>query len=163
MGMQRTQSIVTLFGWTVAIYALAAIAGLGSASAPEVYATFNKPNWAPPASLFGPAWGLLYTMIAIAGWLVWRDHRFTGAKIAFTIFAGQLILNVLWSWVFFAWQSGMLAFLNISLLMLMISANILAFWRLKPVAALLLLPYLLWVIFAACLNYSIWQMNPSLL
>ncbi len=162
--MSRTQNILTLIAWTTAIYLLAAIAGIGSANAPEIYPIFDKPDWAPPAQIFGPAWGLLYTLIAVAGWLVWRKHRFNATSLAFSLYAGQLIVNVLWSWLFFAWQDGLLAFVNIVVLVGLIIANMMAFWRLGSTsAALLMAPYLLWVIFAACLNFSIWQMNPTIL
>lgn len=162
--MASKQSLISLTIWLAAIYSLAAIAGFGSMTAPEVYASFSLPSWAPPASAFGPAWGVLYTMIAISGWLVWRDRTIREAGITFALFGTQMLANVLWSWFFFAWQSGLLAFLNILSLVVLLLATIIAIWRLNEiVAAMLLLPYLIWVCFAACLNFAVWQMNPNLL
>lgn len=164
MSLVSKHSLISLAIWFAGIYLLAAIAGFGSITAPEVYASFSLPSWAPPASIFGPVWGVLYTMIAISGWLVWRENEIGRNPLTFTLFTLQMLANVLWSWLFFAWQSGLFAFLNILALVVLLIALILAVWRLNAIlAALLLVPYLVWVGFAACLNFTIWQMNPTLL
>lgn len=164
MTIETNKSLIHLTVWIAVIYGLAAIAGYGSLTAPEVYKSFTRPTWAPPGSIFGPVWATLYTMIAISGWLVWPKNKITKTKATFALFVAQMLANVLWSWFFFAWQSGLFAFLNILLLVILLLSTITAFWRLNArVAALLLVPYLIWVSFAAYLNFTIWQMNPTLL
>ncbi len=79
------------------------------------------------------------------------------------LFLAQLIANALWSWLFFAWQLGWLAFVEIVLLWSLIVANIVSFWSVRPLAGVLLVPYLLWVSFAAALSYALWQINPQIL
>ena len=101
--------------------------------------------------------------MAIAAWLVWRSGGFHSNRIALSLFLVQLALNALWSWLFFAWQRGALAFVDILVLWALIVVTLVAFWRVRPVAGALLIPYLLWVSFAAALNYSLWQLNPQLL
>lgn len=142
-------------------YLAAGIGALGSMNAPVFYQQLQLPDWAPPAWLFGPVWTTLYTLMAIAAWLVWRSSKH--ATPALWLYFGQLVVNALWSWLFFGWYLGALAFANIMLLLTLIIATALCFWRYKPLAALLLVPYLLWVSFAAVLNFSIWQLNPGVL
>jgi tryptophan-rich sensory protein len=98
--------------------------------------------------------------MGISAWLVWREHGFRGAGVALKLFAAQLLANALWSWLFFAWQQGAVAFVEICVLWLLIAATMVAFWRLHRVAALLLAPYLAWVSFAAALNFALWRLNP---
>ena len=102
-------------------------------------------------------------MMAISAWLVWRVDGFRAQSTALTLFLVQLAVNSLWSWLFFAWHLGSLSFIDIILLWLLIVLTLLAFWRVRVLAGLLLVPYLLWVSFAAVLNYSIWQLNPEML
>jgi translocator protein len=106
---------------------------------------------------------MLYLLMGIAAWLVWRGPGFRGARIALALFLVQLAANALWTWLFFAWQKGALAFGEILVLWTLILATVIAFWRVRPLAGALLLPYLAWVSFACALSYSIWQMNPRLL
>lgn len=127
------------------------------------YAKLVRPDWAPPASVFGPVWTVLYLLMGVAAWLVWRVGGFQAARFALTLFLVQLALNALWSWLFFGWHRGALAFADIVLLWLAILATLVAFWRISLLAGVLLVPYFLWVSFAAALNYSIWQRNPELL
>ena len=122
-----------------------------------------QPTWAPPAWLFGPVWSLLYAMMAVAAWLVWRDGGWQKNRAALTLFVLQLGFNALWSWLFFAWHMGAWAFADIALLWLLIATTIACFWRVRRLAGALLIPYLLWVSFAAMLNYSVWQLNPQIL
>jgi tryptophan-rich sensory protein len=145
------------------IVAIAAAAGaVASADAPTFYSALHQPAWAPPAALFGPVWTALYALMAIAAWLVWRP-RSTAARPALTLFLLQLVLNALWSWLFFAWHRGAGAMLDLVLLWMLILATTIAFWRQRPLAGALLLPYLAWVSFAGVLNYWMWQANPGLL
>tara|TARA_R110002126_G_scaffold98045_7_gene228079 strand:- start:6027 stop:6515 length:489 start_codon:yes stop_codon:yes gene_type:complete len=142
-------------------YLAAAIGALGSLNAPAFYSDLQLPAWAPPAWLFGPVWSALYTLMAIAAWLVWRSSK--QHRAALGLYYGQLAVNALWSWLFFAWYQGGLAFANITVLLVLIIVTLLSFWRRHKLAALLLVPYVIWVSFAAVLNFSIWQLNPALL
>src|SRR5690242_8847322 len=98
-----------LLGLLGALLVTFAAAGLGAAAsihAAAFYAELNRPSWAPPANVFGPVWSVLYSMMAIAAWLVWRSEGENRRALA--IFAAQLIANALWSWLFFAWHKGAL-------------------------------------------------------
>jgi translocator protein len=101
--------------------------------------------------------------MGISAWLVWRKHRFHAAATALALFGAQLLVNALWTWLFFAWRLGALAFFEILVLWLLIAATMRCFWPLHRIAALLLLPYLAWVSFAAALNLALWRLNPSVL
>jgi translocator protein len=145
----------------VAVLATALIGGIGAQDAPAFYAQLRLPRWAPPASVFGPVWTALYIAMAVAAWLVARsgqEHR--GALVLFGL---QLIPNAAWSLLFFEWKSGWLAFADIVLLAVLLALTVRAFWRAKPLAAVLLLPYLGWVLFATALTWAAWQGNPGLL
>lgn len=139
-------------------------AGLGSWLTPPSiegwYSGLVKPAWTPPNWLFGPVWSALYLCMAIAAWLVWRSAGFSGARFALGLFSVQLVLNVCWSAIFFWAHRPGLAFAEIVLLWVLILATTVAFRPLSRVAALLMTPYLLWVAYAATLNYGIWRLNP---
>jgi tryptophan-rich sensory protein len=156
-------TVLSLVGWLLLCFAAAALGAIASANAPEFYAQLARPAWAPPAWLFGPVWAVLYLLMAIAAWLVWRERGFRGAPVAIGLFTIQLGLNSLWSWLFFAWHLGALSFVEIVVLWGLILATTVAFWRVRPLSGALLLPYFAWVTFAAALNYAIWQLNPRLL
>lgn len=157
------KQILGLVGWLVASFAASAVGAVASVQAKSFYGQLIQPVWAPPAWLFGPVWSLLYALMAIAAWLVWRAGGFRGNRIALAFFSAQLVFNALWSWLFFAWQLGALAFADILLLWVLIVATLVAFWRVRPLAGALFIPYLLWVSFAAVLNYAVWQLNPQIL
>lgn len=159
----RQQQVFGLVAWLALSFITAAIGSVASIQAASFYAELIRPGWSPPAAVFGPVWTLLYTLMGIAAWLVWRVNGFNRAGIALMLFLSQLALNALWSWLFFYWQQGALAFADIILLWFFIAATLVAFWRIHKFAAVLLVPYLLWVSFAAVLNYSLWQLNPQLL
>ena len=159
----RQKQVMGFAGWLVVCFVAAAIGGAASVQAGPFYTQLVRPEWAPPASLFGPVWTVLYALMAIAAWLVWRVNGFRAARVALTLFLVQLALNALWSWLFFGWHRGGLAFADIVVLWALIVATVIAFWRIRPWAGALLLPYLLWVSFASALNYSVWQLNPQLL
>jgi tryptophan-rich sensory protein len=165
MGMEARQesgSIGGAAGWFVLVVVVAAIGAAASVDAGDFYATLARPAWAPPASVFGPAWTVLYLMMAIAAVLAWRAQG-PGKSVAMALFAMQLAFNGLWSWLFFGFHLGALALIDIALLWLVVLATIRAFWRLRPLAGALLVPYLLWISFAAALNFAVWRMNPGLL
>lgn len=161
--ISTSAQIVGLFGWLLVSFATGGIGGLASVNAAGFYGQLAQPAWAPPAWLFGPVWSLLFVLMGIAAWLVWRVHGFRNARPALTLYAMQLLANALWSWLFFAWHQGALAFAEVLLLWLLIAATIASFWRLQRLAALLLVPYLAWVTFAALLNFTLWRLNPALL
>lgn len=163
MTLSKQQQIVGFIGWLAICFAAAAIGSVASARAGSFYLSLERPSWAPPGSVFGPVWTFLYASMAVAAWLVWRERGFRFAGTALILFLVQLALNALWSWLFFAWRLGGPAFVHILLLWPMIVATLIAFWRIRPLAGALLIPYLLWVSFAAVLNYSVWQLNPQLL
>lgn len=157
------RSILALVGFLLASLVTGGIGSLANARSPEFYGQLDRPGWSPPASVFGPVWTTLYVMIAVAGWLVWRRTGLRGARGAFTLFGVQLALNALWTWLFFAWRQGALATFEIVVLWLAIAATIVAFWRVRPLAGALMLPYLAWVSFATALTISLWQRNPQIL
>jgi tryptophan-rich sensory protein len=158
--MTRKQQVLGFVGWFVLVFAAAAAGAIASIQAAQFYGTLTRPSWAPPSWLFAPVWNVLYLLMTIAVWLVWR-HRATRA--ALTLFISQLALNALWSWLFFTWHQGRWAFIEIIVLWFLIAATVLAFWRIRALAGALLLPYLAWVSFASALAYQTWRLNPSLL
>jgi benzodiazapine receptor len=123
------------------------------------YAALAKPAWTPPNWVFGPVWSLLYLAMAVAAWMVWRQVGFPRAASALNLFAVQLVLNVCWSAIFFGAHRPGLALAEILLLWLVILATLVAFRPFSRIAAWLLAPYLIWVAFAAALNFSIWRLN----
>ena len=161
--LTRQQQFVGLVAWLLGSFIAAGIGGAASIQAGPFYAELVRPEWAPPSSVFGPVWTALYALMGIAAWLVWRVAGFRAAKTALTLFLAQLALNALWSWLFFAWHRGDLAFADILLLWALIVATLIAFWRISPLAGALLVPYLVWVSFASALNYAVWQLNPQVL
>lgn len=161
--LSRTRQALGLLGWLLLAFAAAAIGGFASASAGTFYGELVRPSWAPPGWLFGPVWSVLYVLMGISAWLVWRARDFAGVKSALLVFIVQLAANALWTWLFFVWRQGGLAFAEILLLWVLIAATIGLFWRVSRLAAVLLLPYLAWVSFALALTLSIWRLNPGLL
>ncbi|WP_405426763.1 TspO/MBR family protein [Streptomyces erythrochromogenes] len=139
-------------------YGVAALGAFASADAGMVYESLDRPAWAPPAWLFGPVWTALYATIGIAAWLVWRHPDRDRVRTALVWWSVQLALNVAWTPLFFAARQYGLALLDILLLLAALSATVVRFRRLSRPAALLLVPYLLWVAFASALNASIWQL-----
>jgi tryptophan-rich sensory protein len=125
----------------------------------EWYAALSKPPWNPPNWLFGPVWSVLYLLMAISVWLVWRKEGISGAILPLSVFLLQLILNAAWSWLFFGLHEPSWALIEILGLWLTILVNIILFWRISSISGILLLPYLAWVTFAAFLNYTLWRLN----
>jgi translocator protein len=152
-----------LAGWVGLTGAAGALGGLASRNASAFYDALNKPAWAPPPWLFGPVWSVLYLMMAVAAWIVWKERGWSGARTALGLFCTQLVFNALWTWLFFVWHNGGLAFAEIIVLVVLIVATILTFARVSRLAFLLLVPYLVWVLFATALTISVWLRNPTLL
>ncbi len=127
---------------------------------PSWYAALKKPWFTPPGWLFGPAWITLYLLMAVAAYLVWQKGlAFPGARAALAVFLLQLLLNALWSPVFFGLRSPLAGAAVIVLLWLAIGLTTILFWNITQAAALLLIPYLLWVTYASALNISIYFLN----
>ncbi len=133
---------------------------LGSFFMPgDWFDSLRKPSWNPPGWIFGPVWTVLYTMMAVAAWLVWRQGGWGKQRKPLLIFLAQLVLNAAWTPLFFGLHQPGLALIDIALLWFGIIAMIAAFWRVHHAAAALLVPYLAWVSFAAFLNFTIWRLN----
>jgi translocator protein len=131
----------------------------GAVTAPAVlewYPTLNKPSWNPPSWLFAPVWTVLYVMMAVAAWLVWKTGN---SRAALTLWGGQLALNLAWSILFFGARAPGLALIEIFVMWLSIAATIFLFAQKSKVAAYLMVPYLCWVSFAAALNAAIVMLN----
>ena len=157
------EALLGLIGWLVLAYAASAIGAIASVEAAAFYGQLVQPAWAPPPWLFGPVWTALYTMMGVAAWLVWREGGFAANRVALALFLLQLGLNALWSWLFFTWRLGGIAFAEMLVLWAFILATLIAFWKVRTAAGALLVPYLLWVTFAAMLNFTLWQQNPQVL
>ena len=162
-GVSPGVSVLGLIGW-IAITALAAAIGSAAAVNSRVfYEALQRPAWAPPGSVFGPVWTVLYLAMAVAAWMVWKARHFVGARVALILFMVQLFLNALWTWLFFSWHQGALAFLEVILLWIAVAMTMNLFRRVRPMAGTLLIPYLGWVTFAAVLTYALWKANPGVL
>jgi len=147
-----------LGAWLAFCYAAAATGFLVSQG--EWFARLKTPSWNPPSWLFGPVWTLLYAMMAVAAWLVWRNGGWKAHRWALGIFSLQWLFNALWTPLFFGAHLIGIAFIDIMLLWTALLATCVLFWRVSRPAGALLAPYLAWVSFAAVLNYSIWRLNP---
>ena len=156
----KTKNIITL----IICLAIPQIAGgIGAlATTPNIdswYASIIKPSFNPPNWIFGPVWTFLFLLMGIALYFVWTSKQNKARTIGLRVFGIQLILNIVWSYLFFAMHRPDLAFLEIIILLLAIIANMIAFYSIKKTSAYLLAPYLAWVIFASALNFAIWQLN----
>lgn len=160
--LSTTRQLLGLAGWLALAFAAAAVGAVASVQAADFYGQLVRPAWAPPAGIFGPVWTVLYLLMGVAAWLVWREEGEKRAA-ALALFVIQLAVNALWSWLFFGWKLGGLAFGDVLLLLALIAATLFAFWRVRPLAGVLLIPYLAWVAFASALTWSVWQANPGAL
>lgn len=161
--MAQIRSIGALVAWIAVSLAAGAVGGVASVNAGAFYGQLDRPPWAPPGWLFGPVWTALYVLMGIAAWLVWREAGWAAARAAFVLFFAQLALNALWTWLFFAWRNGALALAGIVVLLIFIVGTIIAFGRVSRPAAVLLVPYLCWVLFATALTAAVWSRNRGVL
>ena len=159
----RQRQILGLAAWMLVSFTAASIGAVASITAADFYEDLTRPNWAPPGWLFAPVWSVLYVLMGLAAWLVWRSHGFKAGRTGLVLFISQLAANALWTWLFFAWRQGAAAFVEILILWALIVATAVSFWRLNTLAGVLLLPYLAWVTFAGALTFSVWRLNPGLL
>lgn len=150
-------SSIALFGFIVACFVTAFAGSLYRPG--DWYEQLAKPSWRPPNWLFAPVWTVLYLVIAVSGWLVWRKAGFGGAALPLFVYSVQLILNAAWSPIFFGLHRPDLGFFDILMLWLSIATTIVLFYPIHAAAALLLVPYLAWVTFATALNFAIWRLN----
>jgi tryptophan-rich sensory protein len=125
----------------------------------EWYISIAKPTWTPPGWLFGPVWAILYLSMSVSVWLVWRERSQTGVLLPLGAYLVQLLVNGLWSWVFFGLRMIGLALIDLLVLLLLIAVTFSLFLGIRRAAGVLLIPYLLWVCFAGALNFQIWRMN----
>lgn len=153
---QRTQ-VLGFAAWLAFCYAAAGTAFFVSMNG--WFEALNKPSWNPPSWLFGPVWTLLYAMMGVAAWLVWRVGGWKANRRALGVFCLQWLYNVLWTPLCFGAHRPGWAFVDIVFLWFALVATILLFWRVNRLAGALLLPYLAWVTFAAALNLTTWRMN----
>ncbi len=149
---------MTLIGWLGLSFAAAGTAAFVSTD--DWYLGLNKPAWNPPAWVFAPTWTFLYATMAVAAWLVWREGGWRAQGRALGLFLLQWALNALWTPLFFGLHRPGHALIDILALWLVLAATLIAFWRVRRAAGVLLLPYLAWVTVATVLNCAIWRMNP---
>lgn len=155
---RRSLRLPALGASLVAVGVVAALGGLASADAASEYGRLAQPAWAPPPYLFGPVWTVLYVLMAVAAWLVWqRDPRW--ANPAIIAYGTQLALNLIWSPLFFGLGWRGTALVDIVLLVAAVVVTITLFWKRHRAAAAMLLPYLVWTLFATALNYAVWSLN----
>ena len=154
------KSYLALFFWIIITLAVGLAAGM--VSRPDVwYDALSKPVWNPPGWIFAPVWIVLYVLMGAAAGLIWQRRTISQSTLALNFYVIQLILNIIWPLIFFGMRNPGLAFAEICLLWIAIVATLFAFWRVYRPASFLLMPYFLWVSFAAVLNLTIWRMNIS--
>lgn len=155
--MENAKKVLALIGWIL----LCSLAGLfGAQFEPGTwYQLLTKPLWTPPNWIFPIVWPILYILMGIAAWLLWKMKSTTSLRTEFTWFFVQLVLNALWSWIFFGLHLIGTGLAEILLLWISILFTTLLFWKKNRIAGILLLPYLLWVGYASALNFAIWQLN----
>ena len=123
------------------------------------YQTLNKPNFNPPDWVFGPVWTIIYILMGISVWLIWMENKSKIRNFAIKIFWIQFFFNIFWTYLFFGIQRIDLALFEIIFLILLIIINIIYFLKINKISGYILIPYLLWVMYASLLNYSIWNLN----
>ena len=155
--MSRAASMLGLIIWLLTCFGAASLGAVFMAG--DWYATLQKPSWNPPGWNFGPVWSALYTMMAVAAWLVGKRGGFAVQRRPLTLFLVQLALNAAWTPLFFGLHWPGVAFAEIVLLWLAIVATIAAFRPVSRAAAWLLVPYFAWVSFASVLNFTLWRLN----
>lgn len=128
-------------------------------SIPTWYATINKPFFTPPNEIFGPVWTALYILMGTALYIIWQSKEHKGKSQAYILFFSQLVLNTIWSILFFGLKSPFLAFVEIIILLLAILITAKCFYQISKIAGLLFVPYILWVTFASLLNFAVWILN----
>lgn len=158
--MKKKRTWISLLNFIILCLALELIGSYWTnQSVSTWYRQLIKPMWTPPGWVFGPIWTILYIMIAIAGWLIYKAKHSHHRSLALMLYGSQLALNFIWSFLFFSLKSPILGLIDILLLSLLIILTIIKGWRVRSLAGILLIPYLIWVIYAASLNAGIWILN----
>jgi translocator protein len=156
----KTSTILTIIICIAIPLIAGGISGIAvSGNVTSWYATLNKPVFNPPNYLFGPVWTMLYIMMGISLFLIWKSPPCDARNYALAIFCIQLVLNFAWSFIFFLFKQAGWAFFEIILVWISVVAMIIIFHRINKTAAFLQIPYLLWVSFASVLNGAIWWLN----
>lgn len=143
----------------IACNLIGAIGAVWTSSDSPWYKEINKPSFNPPSWIFGPVWTLLFTLMGISLYFVWTSPSSNIKIIALALFAVQFLFNVAWSYLFFGLNKPLWSFIEILFLLVLIIATAFSFFKINKPSGYLLIPYLLWVSFAAILNYSIWKLN----
>lgn len=125
----------------------------------EWYRALSKPSWTPPDHVFSWIWSLLYIMMGFAVWTVWRQRESNRLALPITVFVLQLFFNAAWAYLFFGLHRLDLALIDAGLLLIALAVAVIVFWKIRPLAALFLIPYFLWMFVAVYLNYTIWRLN----
>ena len=162
-GPSLLASVVSLMLFILVTFCFAGLGAMASISATTMYGNIIKPSWAPAGALFGQVWTVLYGMMAVAGWLVWREHKRLRVSAGIKVYVIHLVFNAMWSWLFFGLGRVDFAMLDIVFLWGIILWMMCYFWRVSAFAGLLMLPYLLWVTFASVLNGALWILNGNVL
>lgn len=159
-GRSRARSLAAFLVSAALVVVVGTLGGLSTASSVATwYSTLHKPAFNPPNAVFGPVWSLLYLMMAVAAWRVWRRPGSPGRRPALALYAFQLGLNLGWSCLFFGLRQPGWALGEIGVLLAFVLGTAAAFARLDRLAGLLLIPYAAWVAFAAALTFEIWRLN----
>jgi benzodiazapine receptor len=155
--MKPIWQVISLLLWVVLSFVPAVV---GSQFMPDQwYRELQKPWWNPPGDIFAPVWTMLYALMGVAVWIVWKRAGFAGAGLALTLFILQLVLNGAWTWIFFGLHRPGAALIEIIILWIAILATLISFWQKSAAAGWLLVPYLAWVSFATALTFAIWRLN----
>lgn len=156
----RPHARTALLGWLALCFGVAIVSSFFAAgSIPTWYAALEKPPLNPPNHVFGPVWTVLYALMAVSAWIVWKTRPSSCRTRGLRLFAMQLALNFLWTWIFFGTHQMLTAFIDLVVLWAAILLTILTFRRMSHTAAWLLVPYLAWVMFAGYLNLALWKLN----
>ncbi len=163
-GWSVPQTVIRLVGLVFWIGICYLVAWTGALVSPGMapsdwYDALSKPTWNPPDWVFGPVWTVLYTMMGVSAWIIWDRFGLKAARVALAAFIIQLLLNGLWSRLFFGMQEPGWAFFEILILLAAIAITTVLFFRKNAVAGWLMVPYILWVGYASTLNGAIWLMN----
>jgi tryptophan-rich sensory protein len=156
----RPRSGLSLAGWLLLCFAVAGVSSIFMARGiPGWYAGLVKPPLNPPNQVFGPVWTVLYALMAVSAWMVWKTRSSPCRRRGLRLFFVQLALNFLWTWIFFGRHQMFTAFADLVVLWIAILLTILTFRKMSHAAAWMLVPYLAWVTFAGYLNFALWRLN----
>jgi benzodiazapine receptor len=155
--------LLPLLTWIFGTFLASLGAVVTAEAAARFYGQLDRPRWAPPAWLFGPMWSLLYVLMAVAAYRVWRQDGWAGASLELGWYVAQLVLNAAWSWFFFVRRAGLGSTVEALLLWASVAVTLVLFWQRDLLAGVLFVPYLAWVTVATALTIAVWRRNPTLL